>query len=247
MSCGTGEGLLTGNTYRTCNTAGGSQAPAVALPPQRRPPSFRSSGNRTEKKLNEEAAKHEEKQKWEPGGLTLLLEGGLKPWGQLWPGAVARDICAGEMAWWSQATWLTPALLLLWVPGEGLQWGGRRVAGRGRVRGQELQERGQETQDGTPSVHRIRHGGVGPRVCLPFCNHLALDEPQWGKDVGPEEGLCRRFGDELLHTRVSGRVTTKRTQGRVYCQEAPCGSRVPGGRGSLGTGQGQALVSGSWR
>ncbi|KAB0400682.1 hypothetical protein E2I00_008307, partial [Balaenoptera physalus] len=41
------------------------------------------SRNRTEKKLNEEAAKHEEKQKWEAGGLTLLLEGGLKPWDQL--------------------------------------------------------------------------------------------------------------------------------------------------------------------
>ncbi|XP_024616599.1 CMRF35-like molecule 8 isoform X2 [Neophocaena asiaeorientalis asiaeorientalis] len=76
-----------------------------------------NSRNRTEKKLNEEAAKHEEKQKWEPGGLTLLLEGGLKPWGQLWPGAVAHDICAGEMAWWYQAMWLPLALLLLWVPG----------------------------------------------------------------------------------------------------------------------------------
>ena len=120
---------------------------------------FSSSRNRTEKKPNEEAAKPEEKQKWEPGGLTLLLEGGLKPWDQLWPGAVAGDISAGEMAWWYQATWLPPALLLLWIPGEGLQWwgGGWQAGGRGKVRRGELHGRCQETQNGTPSVHRIRH------------------------------------------------------------------------------------------
>lgn len=210
---------------------------------------FSSSRNRTEKKLNEEAAKHEEKQKWEPGGLTLLLEGGLKPWGQLWPGAVAHDICAGEMAWWYQAMWLPLALLLLWVPGEGLRWGGggqgRREGANARAAGEVSGDSGWDALCPPHKTHIL--GGVGLRVCLPFCIHLALDEPQWGKDVGPEEGLCRRFGDELLHTRVSGRVTTKRTQGRVYCQKAPCGSRVPGGGGSLGTGQGQAFVSGSWR
>ncbi|XP_055254882.1 uncharacterized protein LOC129538657 [Moschus berezovskii] len=35
-----------------------------------------SSRNRTEKKPNKEAARLEEKRKWEPAGLTVLLEGG---------------------------------------------------------------------------------------------------------------------------------------------------------------------------
>lgn len=56
------------------NVAGGSPAPPVGLL-LGNPHLLSSSRNRTEKKLNKEAARLEEKQKWEPAGLTVLLEG----------------------------------------------------------------------------------------------------------------------------------------------------------------------------
>ena len=56
------------------NVAGGSRAPPAGLL-LGDPHLLSSSRNRTEKKLNQEAARLEEKQKWEPAGLTVLLEG----------------------------------------------------------------------------------------------------------------------------------------------------------------------------
>lgn len=65
------------------------------------------------------------------------------------------------------------------------------------------------------------------RVHLPFCIHLALQEPQWDT----EEGLCQRFGDELLEeggqkagsTRVGGRVTAGHTQDVLDDRRCPLG------------------------
>lgn len=59
----------------------------------------------------------------------LLLEAAPKP-----PGSAAGDFCATEMVWHGRVAWLPWALLLLWVPGEGLgrqlRWvGGEAVRG----------------------------------------------------------------------------------------------------------------------
>lgn len=62
-------------------------------------------------------------------------------------------------------------------------------------------------------------------VRLSFCICLALQEPQWDT----EEGLCRRFGDELLEeggqkagrTRVGGRVTAGHTQDTLVDRRRP--------------------------
>lgn len=62
----------------------------------------------------------------------LLLEAAPKS-----PGSAAGDICSREMVWHGRVAWLPWALLLLWVPGEGLGrqlgwvggWGGREGQG----------------------------------------------------------------------------------------------------------------------
>ena len=80
--------------------------------------------------------------------------------------------------------------------GGGVAGGGKREGAKGRAAREVSGDSEWDTLCPPHKAHIL--GRVGLRVCLPFCIHLALDEPQWGKDVGPEEGLCRRFGDELL-------------------------------------------------